>query len=110
MAVTAGSPDPMESGPADSGGPGVSGARDPMDAATEANRSLSGLSSELTARIPQLLEAMRTVGAGLDLHLTLDRIVATAAELANARYAAIGIIDESREGLSDFVTHGVTAR
>ncbi|MER6051665.1 GAF domain-containing protein [Streptomyces sp. NPDC001793] len=79
-----------------------------MDAATEATRSLQGLSSELTARVPQLLEAMRTVGAGLDLHITLDRIVETAAELADARYAAIGIIDDTREGLSDFVTYGVT--
>ncbi|QRX97080.1 GAF domain-containing protein [Streptomyces sp. A1-5] len=84
------------------------GRPDPMDAATEATRSLRGLSSELTARVPQLLEAMRTVGAGLDLHITLDRIVETAAELANARYAAIGIIDDAREGLSDFVTYGVT--
>ncbi|KWT62960.1 histidine kinase [Streptomyces albus subsp. albus] len=80
-----------------------------MEAATEATRSLQGLSTELTARVPQLLEAMRTVGAGLDLHITLDRIVETAAELADARYAAIGIIDESREGLSDFVTYGVGA-
>ncbi|MEW1658343.1 MULTISPECIES: GAF domain-containing protein [unclassified Streptomyces] len=79
-----------------------------MDAATEATRSLRGLSSELTARVPQLLEAMRTIGAGLDLHITLDRIVETAAELADARYAAIGIIDDAREGLSDFVTYGVT--
>ncbi|TXC98104.1 GAF domain-containing protein [Streptomyces sp. ISID311] len=81
-----------------------------MDAATEATRSLQGLSPELTARVPQLLEAMRTVGAGLDLHVTLDRIVATAAELADARYAAIGIIDETRTGLSDFVTYGVTTQ
>ncbi|MFI7102926.1 GAF domain-containing sensor histidine kinase [Streptomyces sp. NPDC050161] len=80
-----------------------------MRAATEATRSLQGLSSELTARVPQLLEAMRTVGAGFDLHITLDRIVETAAELADARYAAIGIIDDAREGLSDFVTYGVTA-
>ncbi|MEU9499156.1 GAF domain-containing protein [Streptomyces sp. NPDC048196] len=81
-----------------------------MHAATEATRSLQGLSSELTARVPQLLEAMRTVGAGLDLHITLDRIVQTAAELADARYAAIGIIDDAREGLSDFVTYGVGAQ
>lgn len=79
-----------------------------MDAATEATRSLQGLSPELTARVPQLLEAMRTVGAGLDLHITLDRIVETAAELADAGYAAIGIIDDAREGLSDFVTYGAT--
>lgn len=105
MAATAGPP-PSDPGDLGSGGPGP--ARDPMDAATEATRSLRGLSSELTARVPQLLEAMRTVGAGLELHVTLDRIVETAAELADARYAAIGIIDEAREGLSDFVTYGVT--
>ncbi|MEU5009108.1 GAF domain-containing protein [Streptomyces sp. NPDC021749] len=81
-----------------------------MHAATEATRSLQGLSPELTARVPQLLEAMRTVGAGLDLHITLDRIAQTAAELADARYAAIGIIDDAREGLSDFVTYGVGAQ
>lgn len=105
MAATAGPP-PSDPGDLGSGGPGPT--RDPMDAATEATRSLRGLSSELTARVPQLLEAMRTVGAGLELHVTLDRIVETAAELADARYAAIGIIDEAREGLSDFVTYGVT--
>ncbi|MFG2890265.1 GAF domain-containing sensor histidine kinase [Streptomyces sp. NPDC048248] len=79
-----------------------------MEAATEATRSLRGLSLELTARLPQLLEAMRTVGAGFDLHVTLDRIAQTAAELADARYAAIGIIDDAGEGLSDFVTYGVS--
>ncbi|MFH8567564.1 GAF domain-containing sensor histidine kinase [Streptomyces sp. NPDC017993] len=79
-----------------------------MEVATEATRSLRGLSLELTARLPQLLEAMRTVGAGFDLHVTLDRIAQTAAELADARYAAIGIIDDAGEGLSDFVTYGVS--
>ncbi len=109
MAVTAGPSDPMGTeARTGSGGASASGP-DPMEAATEATRSLQGLSTELTARVPQLLEAMRTVGAGLDLHITLDRIVETAAELADARYAAIGIIDESREGLSDFVTYGVSA-
>ncbi|MBT2381523.1 GAF domain-containing protein [Streptomyces sp. ISL-111] len=81
--------------------------QDPLDAATQAARSLQGLSNELTARVPQLLEAMRSVGTGLQLHSTLDRICATAAELAHARYAAIGVVGEPGEGLSDFVTHGV---
>lgn len=78
-----------------------------LQAATEATRSLRGLSTELTARVPQLLEAMRSVGTGLELHTTLDRICETAAELAHARYAAIGVVDEEGKGLSDFVTHGV---
>ncbi|PCG83479.1 histidine kinase [Streptomyces sp. WZ.A104] len=81
--------------------------KDSLDAATRATRSLQGLSTELTARVPQLLEAMRSVGTGLELHSTLDRICETAAELAHARYAAIGVVDEAGEGLSDFVTYGV---
>ncbi|MFJ3226294.1 GAF domain-containing sensor histidine kinase [Streptomyces sp. NPDC086783] len=71
------------------------------------SRSLRGLSAELTARVPQLLRAMRSVGSGLELHSTLDRICETAAELADARYAAIGVVSEDGEGLADFVYHGV---
>ena len=100
---TGAAPEPMDEGRAGK-------IPDPMEAATEATRSLQGLSSELTARVPQLLEAMRTVGAGFDLHITLDRIAQTAAELAEARYAAIGIIDDTGKGLSDFVTYGVTGQ
>ncbi|MDJ0463401.1 GAF domain-containing protein [Streptomyces sp. H27-C3] len=81
---------------------------DELEAASQAARSPQGLSTELTARVPQLLEAMRSVGTGLELHSTLDRICETAAELADARYAAIGVVDEEGDGLSDFVTHGVT--
>ncbi|MFJ5936934.1 GAF domain-containing sensor histidine kinase [Streptomyces sp. NPDC093071] len=84
-----------------------SDAPDPLEAATRATRSLQGLSTELTARVPQLLEAMRSVGTGLELHSTLDRICETAAELAGARYAAIGVVDDEGDGLSDFVTFGV---
>ncbi|WP_327163157.1 GAF domain-containing sensor histidine kinase [Streptomyces zaomyceticus] len=80
---------------------------DPLEAATQATRSLQRLSTELTARVPQLLEAMRSVGTGLELHSTLDRICETAAELADARYAAIGVVDDEGKGLSDFVTFGV---
>ncbi|MFJ6571356.1 GAF domain-containing sensor histidine kinase [Streptomyces sp. NPDC091292] len=84
-------------------------ASDPMDAADQAARGLQGLSAELTARVPQLLEAMRSVGTGLELHSTLDRICETAAELADARYAAIGVVDEDGKGLADFVYHGIDA-
>ncbi|MEV4437402.1 GAF domain-containing protein [Streptomyces sp. NPDC049577] len=79
-----------------------------MDVATEATRSFQGLSTELTARVPQLLEAMRSVGTGLELHTTLDRITKTAAELADATYAALGVIDSTGEGLADFITYGVS--
>ncbi|MFD5555637.1 GAF domain-containing sensor histidine kinase [Streptomyces sp. NPDC127068] len=65
------------------------------------------MSGELAARVPQLLDAMRSVGTGLELHSTLDRICETAAELAQARYAAIGVVAEDGDGLSDFVFHGI---
>jgi hypothetical protein len=65
------------------------------------------LFAEVTARVPQLLEAMRSVGTGLELHGTLDRICRTAAGLAGARYAAIGVLDAQGQGLSGFVTCGV---
>ncbi|MEV7233096.1 GAF domain-containing protein [Streptomyces sp. NPDC051020] len=82
--------------------------KDSLEAATQATRSLQGLSTELTARVPQLLEAMRSVGTGLELHSTLDRICETAAELAHARYAAIGVVDTNGKGLSGFLTYGVS--
>ncbi|MFJ8823795.1 GAF domain-containing sensor histidine kinase [Streptomyces sp. NPDC102467] len=78
-----------------------------VEATTQSTRSLHGLSTELTARVPQLLEAMRSVGTGPELHSTLDRICETAAELADATYAAIGVIAEDGAGLSDFVYYGI---
>jgi signal transduction histidine kinase len=57
--------------------------------------------------VPRLLEAVRSIGSGLELHSTLDRICDKAAELADARYAAIGVVAENGEGLADFVFHGV---
>ncbi|MFG3099921.1 GAF domain-containing sensor histidine kinase [Streptomyces sp. NPDC048182] len=66
-------------------------------------------SAELLARVPKLLDAMRSVGSGLELHATLRRICETAADLANARYVALGVLAEDGEGLADFVHHGVDA-
>src|SRR4051812_24159059 len=72
-----------------------------------ASPASDGSPDGLTARVPQLLEAMRSVGTGLELHSTLDRICETAAELTDAKYAAIGVVDEDGDGLSDFVYSGV---
>ncbi|MFF5307334.1 GAF domain-containing protein [Streptomyces sp. NPDC013161] len=71
--------------------------------------SAPGLSAELAARVPQLLEAMRSVGSGLELHSTLERICEAAATLTDARYAGIGVVDEDGDALADFVFHGVDA-
>jgi signal transduction histidine kinase len=54
-----------------------------------------------------LLTAMMEVVRGLDLRSTLERIVASSAFVSHAKYAALGIIDESGH-VSDFITYGMT--
>lgn len=66
-----------------------------------------GIPAELLALGPKLLDVMRSVGSGPELHSTLNRICETAAGLANARYAALGVVGEDGESLTDFVHHGV---
>src|SRR5829696_5315536 len=56
----------------------------------------------------RLLDAGRVVVSDLDLESVLPRVLATAAEVTQARYAAIGILDETRGRLERFVTHGLT--
>lgn len=58
-------------------------------------------------RMQRLLEAVVSVGAGLDLHATLERIAAGAAELVDARYAALGVVSPFGQGLSDFIHVGI---
>jgi signal transduction histidine kinase len=53
-----------------------------------------------------LLNAFIDISSDLDLHSVLDRIVASACELTNARYGALGVVGE-RGGLSEFVTRGI---
>jgi signal transduction histidine kinase len=55
----------------------------------------------------RLLDAGRALVADLDLEAVLGRVVRAAAEITGARYAALGILDERREGLANFLTHGV---
>ncbi|MEY3407921.1 MAG: hypothetical protein RL038_982 [Actinomycetota bacterium] len=54
-----------------------------------------------------LLTAMMEVVRGLDLRSTLERIVASSAFVSHAKYAALGIIDESGH-VADFITYGMT--
>ena len=57
-----------------------------------------------------LLDAVVNIGADLDLDGLLARIVTAASHLADARYAALGVIGEgSEQPLRTFVHHGVTA-
>ena len=56
-----------------------------------------------------LREAALAISANLSPTETLKRIVVVAAELVHARYAALGVPDESGEVLAEFVTTGLSA-
>jgi signal transduction histidine kinase len=58
-------------------------------------------------RVRALLDAVVAVGGDLELHATLQRVVAAAARLAGARYVALGVLDTDGEKLADFITWGV---
>ncbi|MGB0112649.1 MAG: GAF domain-containing protein, partial [Ilumatobacteraceae bacterium] len=61
------------------------------------------------AQLRRLLEAVLTIGSDLDLHSVLRTIIAAAAELVDAQYGALGVLDEAGDGLSDFITVGLDA-
>jgi len=56
----------------------------------------------------QLLDAVMTVGSNLDLSAVLQHIISSAVALVDARYGALGVLDESGTGLSQFITVGLT--
>jgi signal transduction histidine kinase len=55
----------------------------------------------------QLLDAILTVGSDLDLPAMLRRIVQSATELVDATYGALGVLDETRTRLAQFITVGI---
>ncbi|WP_067472129.1 sensor histidine kinase [Actinomadura hibisca] len=58
-------------------------------------------------RVHALLEAVVSIGSELDLASVLHRIIEAATTLADARYGALGVIDEHGERLVEFITVGV---
>jgi signal transduction histidine kinase len=54
-----------------------------------------------------VLDLARDVLAELDLDVVLERVLSSAQELTGARYAALGVLDESRSELSRFITRGI---
>lgn len=54
-----------------------------------------------------LLDAILTISSDLDLAAMLRRIAEVAAQLVDARYAALGVLDVTRTRLSEFITVGI---
>ena len=63
---------------------------------------------QLNMQLLALREAVLAISADLSLAETLKRIVAAAARLVDARYAALGVPDAAGEILVEFVTVGLT--
>ena len=59
------------------------------------------------AWIRRLLDVGRELVTELDLGVVLDRVLQTAREITKARYAALGILNEQRTELEQFLTSGV---
>jgi len=55
----------------------------------------------------RLLDAVLSVGTDLELPVVLKRIIEAAVDLVDAQYGALGVLDESRTRLSQFITVGI---
>ena len=62
-----------------------------------------------TQRLRRLLDLGRTLVAELDLETLLTSILEAARELTGARYAALGVLDETHTELERFETLGIDA-
>jgi len=70
---------------------------------------IPGVSADPSDRLRALVAAGIALSSELTLDGLLQRIVDTAAALTGARYAALGVIDPSGEGLDRFITFGIDA-
>jgi signal transduction histidine kinase len=59
------------------------------------------------ARLRRLLDAVLTIGGDLELAGMLRRIIQSASDLVDARYGALGVLDDTGTHLSEFITVGI---
>ena len=61
---------------------------------------------QFDVRLQQLLDAMLSIGSDLSLPAVLQRIVESACKLVDARYGALGVVDDHGQ-LTDLATSGI---
>ena len=76
---------------------------------SESSNPVAESPAALTRQLLALREAALAISANLSLVETLKRIVTAAADLAEARYAALGVPDETGEYLAEFISTGLSA-
>ena len=79
---------------------------EPVDAAIDHDPDIAALTPR---QLEHLLDAVQAVGGQLRLDRVLERVVESARNLVEARYGALGVLDEQRETLSQFIHVGLTA-
>lgn len=75
---------------------------------TEVHERLAGIVNTRD-RLQAVLDAVLTIGAGLELQSTLQRVVRAAVDLVDARYGALGVLGED-DGFAEFLYEGIDAR
>jgi signal transduction histidine kinase len=65
-------------------------------------------SIEDPAKLRRVLEATLLVEADLDLPVVLRHVIDEALSMTNARYGALGVLNEERTALVEFITAGLT--
>lgn len=63
--------------------------------------------SRRAARVSELLEVGRALTSELELGALLDHVLETARTLTSARFAAIGVLDDRRRELAQFLAAGI---
>ena len=58
-------------------------------------------------RLQRLVEVGRSLVSELDLEVVLNTVLEAARELTGAKYAALGILDDNRKELEQFITVGI---
>ncbi|HEX2577546.1 MAG TPA: GAF domain-containing protein, partial [Aquihabitans sp.] len=58
-------------------------------------------------QLRRLLDAVMSLGSDLELEVVLRRLTEAAVDLVDARYGALGVLDQRRAHLSDFITVGI---
>src|SRR5437764_1169055 len=58
-------------------------------------------------RLRRLIEVGRSLVSERDLETLLTQVLDVAREITGARYAALGVLDETRQSLARFVTRGI---
>ena len=61
-------------------------------------------------KLRRVLEATLLIQSNLELPEVLRHVVEEARSMTGARYGALGVLDEEKHSLSDFITVGLTPR